>query len=63
MRCIYKGHQLTLIQGSAGRVTTNGDPGLQYTDPNQMDWTLFDNGDWLWDFDNNIPMPGTNMLG
>jgi hypothetical protein len=41
---------------------TNDGPDLQYADPNAMDWTLFDNADWLWEFD-NIPMPGTDFPG
>lgn len=49
-------------RGSAGGGTTNDDPSLQYVDPNAMDWTLFDNADWLWEFD-NIPMPGTDFPG
>lgn len=45
-----------MIKGSAqSGGATNDDAGLQYTDGQAMDWTLFDNCDWLWEFD-NIPM-------
>ncbi|KAE9369652.1 hypothetical protein N431DRAFT_427821 [Stipitochalara longipes BDJ] len=46
---------------SAGGGLSNDDTGLQYQDPNAMDWTLFDNCDWLWDLD-NIPMPGAEII-
>jgi hypothetical protein len=35
---------------------------LQYADPNAMDWTLFDNADWLWEFD-NIPIVDAELSG
>jgi hypothetical protein len=51
-----------MMQGSAGGGTTNDDPDLQYGDPNAMDWTVFDNADWLWEFD-KIPMSVTDFPG
>jgi hypothetical protein len=41
---------------------TNDDPGLHYTEPEVIDWTLFDNADWLWEID-NIPMTGPDVPG
>ena len=41
---------------------TNDDPGLHYTESEAIDWTLFDNADWLWEID-NIPMTGPDVPG
>jgi hypothetical protein len=60
---MLSGYRLMKIKGSAGSGgMTNDDPGMPFADGQAMDWTLFDNSDWLWEFD-NIPMPGADILG